>query len=104
MDFKVNNAVWHLVFTDDDAKLLVNNESKKGVIVYKTATIFIDTRVSLENQLYVLVHELTHLFLYETQIELRSTFTEEQVCEFVAMYSDTINKLAKRLIRRFYKP
>ena len=46
-----------------------------------------------------LCHELSHAFLNETQIEIKETFSEENLCEFIGMYSKKICEIADKYFK-----
>ena len=89
ISFKLLLGIWNLEITDDAEKLLVNNKKCGGSIVYKERTIYIDSSLTNDFQ-RVLLHELTHAVLYETQLQLSNSYTEEDMCEFVGKYGGLI--------------
>ena len=98
--------IWNIVITNNK-KDLINNEGHlcKGIVKYKDNIIYIDEEIlERKNDLYhLLKHELTHIFLYETQIELKETYSEENLCELVALYSDDIIRKARLILRKLKK-
>lgn len=101
--FKINDCTWNIVPTQDESLLLVNNKVGKGSIVYRTRTIYIDSRISLDNVRRVLGHELTHAFMYDTQIACIPPYDEEDMCEFVAIYNQKIYRIIDKFIRKHKK-
>ena len=100
--FEINNTTWKVELTDKDENLTVKGKRCKGCTVYKNNTIYIDKAISQENQLYVLRHEMTHVVIYETQIELKEVYSEECLCEMVAMYGEFIINKSKELMDTLY--
>lgn len=101
--FKINDCTWNIVLTQDESLLLVNNMVGKGSIVYRTRTIYIDNRISLDNIRRVLGHELAHAFMYDTQAVCIPPYTEEDICEFVSIYNQKIYRIIDRFIRKHKK-
>lgn len=97
--FKINDFKWEVIPTTDESLLLVNNKVGKGSIVYKTRTIYIDSRITVDSARRVLGHELTHAFMYDTQITCIPPYEEEDICEFVALYNQKIYKIVKKVLR-----
>lgn len=99
---KVNDNNWKVAVTRDYKLLLdKNGHICKGVTSYKNRTIFIDPRMPKESFLRVLRHELGHTYLYETQININDNFTEEDVCEFIAIYGDKIVSKARSIYKKY---
>ena len=100
--FEINNTTWKVELTEKDENLMVKGKRCKGCIVYKDNTIYIDKNITKDNQLYVLRHEMSHAVIYETQIELKEVYSEECLCEMVAMYGEFIITKAKEIIDNLY--
>lgn len=94
---------WSVVITDEKKKLKSNGKFCAGITCYKEQTIYIDMGLR-ENQLYrVLLHELTHVYLYTTQINIQETYTEEDMCELVALFGVEIITKANEIIQIIMK-
>lgn len=100
INIKVNNYNWCIELTDN-IENLTNKEGNicKGTTSYKNKTIYLDYKISEETAKHVLIHELTHVYIYETQLELKSYYNEEDLCEFVAMYGERVIKKAKSILK-----
>lgn len=48
----------------------------------------------------VLIHELAHAFVGSYLLEYKDNYTEEELCEFVAMYSESINGIVKDYFKK----
>lgn len=98
---RVNGYPWDIVFTNDKKNLIDRNEHIcKGLVSYKEKTIYIDESVPREDIRHILKHELTHIYIYRTQSWLKETFTEEDICEFVAMYGSKIHNKVNTIMKR----
>lgn len=98
ISFKLLLGIWNLEITDDAKKLLVNNKKCGGSIVYKERTIYIDSSLTNDFQ-RVLMHELTHAILYETQLQLSDSYSEEDMCEFVGKYGKLICDIYDEIVQ-----
>ena len=96
--FLVYNYEWHVVLTDNKEDLMANGKLCKGCTHYTESTIFISTDTSPKDRIRLLLHELSHAFIYETQIELKQSYTEEDLCEFMAKLGPAIMSVYKDLI------
>lgn len=98
---KINSSNWNIVLTDNKQDLIDRDGHLcKGTTSYKKSTIYISNEVSRENLAHLLRHELTHVYLYETQIRLTDNYSEEDMCEFIAIYGKRIIKKADTILRR----
>ena len=76
-------------------------ENLDGYFNKKNKIIHIRNNMGQSQTINALLHELTHAYLYETQIfyqEKEQTFTEEMLCEFVGHYGGEIEKLVQEYI------
>lgn len=98
---RVNSSKWNVVMTDSAEELRDRNgHICKGTTSYKNRKIYLDFRVSREDLLHIIKHELTHIYIYETQIELKERYSEEDICEFVAIYGARIINKANSILKR----
>lgn len=96
MEFKINDTKWIIKVVDEAT---INNEMKNdntlGVTIYKTQEILL-----LENQANIiktLIHELTHVWLYEFgHNQINKEFDCEDVCEIVSSINNFVNIVAKK--------
>lgn len=77
---------WTLEFTTNVEDLRVNGQICKGAVHYKDRRVCIDKNLSKVDMYKVIRHELTHVVLYETQLDLNRNYTEEDLCELMAKY------------------
>lgn len=88
--FRVYNYEWYVVLTDKKEDLRVNGKFCKGCTHYKESTIYISKDTSAKDRIRLFLHELSHAFLYETQVDLKEHYTEEDLCEFMAKFGPVI--------------
>lgn len=105
---RVNGSDWTIVITDNKRELTdKSGHICKGTVSYRESKIFIDESVSKENVAHILRHELTHIYIYETQLTMKETYTEEELCEFFAIYGTKIvtkvNSIMKRMEGKNYE-
>lgn len=96
MKFEINGAKWIIEEVDD---AVINNEMKNdytlGVTIYKEQKIMLAR--SNANILRTLIHELTHVWLYEFgHNQHEDNFAYEDVCEIVACSNNFINEIVKK--------
>ena len=94
---------WGIELTDNKEELTVKDELCKGCIHYSERKIYLDKNLSLPDLYIVMRHELTHAVLYETQIELKESYTEEDMCEFVGKYGKLISSKVDEIIEIIIK-
>ena len=87
----INNTEWKIFFVEtNNSMLLCNGQRVCGSCHFFHQEIYIDKSLSNEKTYKTICHELTHAFLYETQIKEHETFDEEMICEFMAIYGKLI--------------
>lgn len=78
-------------------------ENIGGVCYFPSREIYIRNDLKGEELEHVVLHELTHAFMYELgqgQNQLRTHhFDEEFICEFVAIHGETVVTCAKDFLR-----
>ena len=83
-----------------DKRLILDGNPNWGMTYYRTRDIYIDEELDEDALDEVLLHELTHAMLFETQIKPTRKFDEEDVCETVGMYGRRIIGLADKVYRK----
>lgn len=98
MEFEINGAKWIIEEVDD---AVMNNEMKNdytlGATIYKEQKILLVK--SNANILRTLIHELTHVWLWEyghNQHREDKIFTHEDICEIVASSNNFINEIVEK--------
>lgn len=99
---KINNTTWKISlvrskednedFYDKDGVLCLYGQTN-----FPTQEIFISNEVTDERKLLTIIHELTHAFhdVYLASQHIKDKFDEEDICCFMASYSQEILGLAK---------
>ena len=100
MRLKVNSKYWNFILTSESNNLTLDNKLLRAVIHYRTKTVYIDKNYFCEgvDVERLIIHELVHIFIYETQ-SFQGLYDEEFVCEFLAQYLKTILRCCKKVIR-----
>lgn len=85
----INGLNWKIVFTENDNDLIVNSSVRLGVTDRNRLTIFLYDGLKGKLLRKVLIHELTHawLFSYDYNLDVE---TEEMLCEFLDTYAENI--------------
>ena len=102
MEVLVNNQKWKIEETNEqDFNLIVEGKIRQGTTHYDKQTIYLLENLLPDRKEEVLLHELAHAFLYATQISyVQEQFDEENVCEFVSLYSKKINSIANDYFKK----
>ena len=99
MKFEINGSEWEIIIVSEDK---MNNEQKNdytlGLTIYSKQEVWL-----VENQinmLKTLIHELTHVWLYEYGHNAQEKeFNHEDVCEIVASSNNFINKIVQKFAK-----
>ena len=85
----INGLNWKIVFTENDNDLIVNSSVRLGVTDRNRLTIYLYDGLKGKLLRKVLIHELTHawLFSYDYSLDVE---TEEMLCEFLDTYAENI--------------
>ena len=94
----VNNNWNFEVVAKTNEVLRLYNKFLPAVCKYKNHTVYISEDVSSVELPKILLHELCHIVLYETQITLHEYYTEENVCEFISKYFFTIQSIYEKVL------
>lgn len=88
---------WQVNLVDPDSPGLRTDGSQNwGTTRYITKDIFINNELHENDIDEVLIHELTHALLSETQIKDSHKYSEEDVCELMGMYARVVVDLADK--------
>lgn len=92
----VNGIKWRIVFTDNPHDLELNGTVRLGITDRNTHTVYIHNSLQGDLLKKVLLHELTHVWLFSYGYDL-SVEIEEMLCGFVDTFlfdlSDALNIL-----------
>ena len=98
MEFILLKDIWKVEFTDDKEKLRVDGKVCGGRVHYKPRQIYIDKELPQSDMRRTLMHEISHAIIYETQIEYKEFYTEENLCEFVGKYGDLVSEICNGIM------
>lgn len=88
---KINNSLWKIVEVETkDPNLVIEDNMCFGVCDYSTFTIYLDKNLEDENKFNTLLHELTHAYMYSFLLSKKEVYTEEELCQFIAHYGESI--------------
>ena len=94
--FEINNRI----YTIYDVDKIQGKENYVGRSRYNERDIYIE-KGSLEQMLLTLKHELMHVWLYEnghTNQDGQEIFDYEDLCEYVALSNDSINRIVNEYL------
>lgn len=93
------NISWVVtVVPNGDHMLNVQGTACRGSTHFETRKIYLSCELLEPDMRIVLMHELTHAVLFDTQIESKEGYTEENMCDFVGMYGKYITDAANKII------
>lgn len=98
---RINNNEWNLIplnYSDDRLKRS-DNVSVLGVCDNNVKTIYINDRLSDSMKERVLLHEITHIFCFEYQLNL-DIDTEEILCDFMATYGRDVISVVDGILKQ----
>ena len=105
MRIHINHLLWEVnIVSTTDPGLMVDGEMCRGTTWFGKQQIFLAAELNANTALRVIIHELTHAHLYSTQMRLPDTFTEEEVCEFMACWGADIISMANEVYMHFFCP
>lgn len=98
MSIDVNGAKWSIEVVDPhDPTMYVDGVNCRGTCWHGTQQIFLSKELNHRTALRVVTHELTHAWIASTQMDVPDAFTEEMVCDFIAIYADDIITMAAKV-------
>lgn len=102
MKIKILQQKWKIKEVKKRHKKLFieTGEQCAGTCFFNEKTIYICKILNSQDKRSTLKHELAHAFLWETQIQKPKEFTEEMVCEFMAIYSDIIVSITNKYFNK----
>ena len=88
----ITNIEWEVnVAPFGDHMLCVDGVQCRGSTHFETRRIYLSSELSGKDLFIVLVHELTHALIYDTQIERKESYNEENVCDLMSMYAKNVS-------------
>lgn len=102
---RIRNAEYKIYFlnNDFDKRLYLKDDEKYhfGIINFADEEIYINGNLTLNKIKQTLVHEITHAYINEYGFKSIDYFDEEQLCEFMAMYGDSILISCTRILEEY---
>lgn len=89
--------------TTDDPKLTFKGTTALGMTYYMTQSIYIDKALTKDHKIEVIRHEITHAVIFETQFAENKKYSEEDICELIAIYGKVICDLADKVYNKLAK-
>lgn len=94
-------STWSIIeVAGSDSSLFIDGKHCRGATHYFNREIYINKDLTPEDKKQTLIHELVHATLYDTQIELKEEYSEENLCDFVAMYGEGVVRVAEDYLRK----
>ena len=91
MKINLEGLTWQVELADAHSpELMVDNEPCRGTTWCGHQRIYISNELTPECALRVIRHEVTHAYIWSTQIHLPKTYDEEYICDFLAMWAPQI--------------
>lgn len=102
----INGLLWDIsIVPPTSPELYVDGNTCRGTTWFGQQQIFLSADLNADSAKVVIIHELTHAFLWSTQMRIPDTFTEEEICDFVARWGSEIISTAREVyVGLFYVP
>ncbi len=105
MKKKINNLVWDIeVKSATDIVFSDNGFLIRGCTYCGKQQIFLSDGLNEYTARRVIVHELTHAFLWSTQARMPEEYNEEELCEFMSCWGYQIIDMANEIVSKLYYP
>ena len=103
MILEINHKHWEVKkVPSNDPLLYYDGGFSRGATWCGNQIIALSDDLNLYTAPTVILHELSHAFLASTQVSVPESFSEEQVCNFVADYSKQILEMASSVYQTLY--
>lgn len=108
VEITLNAQKWGVHVVDPhDPSLFFYGSPRRGCTWCYAQKIYLSDELDERTATRVIAHELTHAMIYATQIKdsgntEKENYTEEDVCEFMAMYGAQITDIAKDLMKKLF--
>lgn len=97
----IKDLEWEINLVDTtNANLMADGSLCYGSCRFFEQKIYLDNRLIKEQMFRTLKHELTHAFIYSYLIEKKQSYTEEDLCDFIAIYGEEICNMAKIILEK----
>jgi hypothetical protein len=100
---KINDLIWEIdIVSSVSPELIANGEACLGSTWPMSQEIYLADDLNKNTARRVIAHELTHAFIYSTQIKEDESYTEEELCEFVSKWGDKIFTMTDEVYNELY--
>lgn len=94
MTIEIAGQQWHVcTIGAHRPELMVDGTSRLGACWPAHLNIWISDELRGDQVPRVVMHELTHAYIYSTQAITPESWSEEDLCEFVAIYGQEISEM-----------
>lgn len=99
MAISINGRRWMVYKTDSHSPgLIVDGDACRGACWCGDLTIFLSNELTRATAGRTIRHELAHAWIYATQAAIPETWSEEDVCELIAIYAQDIAEVAQYVL------
>lgn len=101
VEIQIVNQVWSFQSVDShDSRLMVDGKPCLGTTWPVQQAMYISNELNPGRAARTIRHEMTHAFLAATQLSEPSKYSEEDLCELVAIYGPAIMQASDHVFRR----
>lgn len=103
MTITINGSKWVIYKTDSRSPgLIVDGDTCRGTCWCGDLTIFLSNELTRATAGRTIRHELAHAWIWTTQAAIPETWSEEDVCELIAIYAQDIAKVAMDVLNTLW--
>lgn len=103
MKINLEGLTWQVELADAHSpNLMVNSEPCRGTTWCGHQRIYISNELSVDCAMRVIRHEVTHAYIWSTQMVLPETFDEEWICNFISMWGPQILTASTQIFEALY--
>ena len=103
MKINLEGLMWQVELADAHSpELIADGGPCRGTTWCGHQRIYISNELTPDCAVRVIRHEVTHAYIWSTQMSLPKTFDEEYICDFVAMWAPQILAASKRIFNTLY--
>ena len=94
----INGLVWDVdIVSSENKALTLDGRKCRGATWCGQQRIVLSAMLNQHTARRVITHEVTHAFVWATQVHVQKTYTEEEMCDFIACYGTQINRCADEI-------
>ena len=100
----INGLDWRIsIVPSQNPELYVDGVLCAGTTWLTQQEIYLSADLNAKTARCIIAHELTHAYLWATQMKVPEAFTEEEVCDFVARWGDEIMNMTNHIYKELYR-